>query len=77
MSNFYSIDEKTGLKYYDCFQETPNVKEAIRRLPPHVYDERLYRMSRAIHQSMLKRELPKDQWTKYEDVRYFVNELIS
>lgn len=47
--------------------ETEEVKEALRRLPQHLSDERTYRIIRAMHLSMTKTILPKDQWTKYEE----------
>jgi len=60
-----------GLYHDDVLYETPEVKEAIRRLPQHLYDERNFRMIRALQLSMTKTILPKDQWTKYEeDYRY-------
>jgi ubiquinol-cytochrome c reductase subunit 7 len=55
----------------DCLYENSDVKEAIRRLPTQVQDERNFRMMRALHLSMSKSILPKEQWTKYEeDVKY-------
>lgn len=51
----------------DCLHETEDVQEAIRRLPKQLYDERNYRIIRALHLSMTKTVLPKDQWTKYEE----------
>lgn len=56
-----------GLFRDDCLYETDEVKEAIRRLPQNVFDDRNYRVMRALHLSMTKTVLPKDQWTKYED----------
>lgn len=53
----------------DCINEDNNVKEAIRRLPPNVYDARQFRISRALYLSMRKEILPKDEWTKMEEVR--------
>lgn len=51
--------------------ENPDVKEALRRMPESVVDERNFRLVRAMHLSMNKNILPKDQWTKYEeDVKY-------
>lgn len=45
--------------------------EALRRLPEHVVDERNFRLVRAMHLSMNKNILPKDQWIKWEeDNRY-------
>lgn len=52
----------------DVLYETPEVEEAIRRLPPKVLDERNYRMARALQASGAKKYLPRDQWTKYEEV---------
>lgn len=61
----------TGLQHNDCLYETEDVKEAIRRLPRKLYDERNYRMIRAFQLSMTKTILPKNEWTKYEeDVKY-------
>ena len=55
----------------DCLYETDEVKEALRRLPIKLVDERNYRVMRALHLSMTKTILPKEQWTKYEeDTKY-------
>lgn len=60
-----------GLHHDDVLYEDEDVKEAIRRLPTKLYDERNYRHIRALNLSMTKTILPKDQWTKYEeDFRY-------
>uniref|UniRef100_A0A6B2E8M2 Cytochrome b-c1 complex subunit 7 n=1 Tax=Phlebotomus kandelakii TaxID=1109342 RepID=A0A6B2E8M2_9DIPT len=60
-----------GLHREDILYENDDVKEAIRRLPPDVYDARNYRIIRALQLSMSKTILPKEQWTKYEeDVKY-------
>lgn len=53
----------------DVIYETPDVKEALRRLPPEVIDQRNYRILKALQLSGQKRILPKEQWTKYEEVR--------
>ena len=57
-----------GLMRDDILYETDVVKEALRRLPPDLYDERNFRMSRAFHLSSSHTILPKEEWTKYEDV---------
>lgn len=55
----------------DVLYEDDDVKEAVRRLPEPVRDERNFRMMRAIQLDMCKQILPKEQWTKYEaDVKY-------
>lgn len=60
-----------GLHRDDCMYEDEDVTEAIRRLPRAVYDERNYRIMRALNLSMTKTILPKEQWTKYEeDTKY-------
>uniref|UniRef100_A0A4Y0BGD7 Cytochrome b-c1 complex subunit 7 n=1 Tax=Anopheles funestus TaxID=62324 RepID=A0A4Y0BGD7_ANOFN len=60
-----------GLHRDDCLYENDDVKEAIRRLPEKLKDERNFRITRALHLSMTKTILPKEQWTKYEeDTKY-------
>lgn len=55
----------------DVLYEDDDVKEAIRRLPRHLYNERVYRQTRALNLSMTKTLLPQAEWTKYEeDVKY-------
>lgn len=69
LSNFFRL--YTGLQHNDCLYEDKDVQEAIRRLPRKLYDERNYRITRALHLSMTKTILPKNEWTKYEeDVKY-------
>jgi ubiquinol-cytochrome c reductase subunit 7 len=51
--------------------ETPFVQEAIRRLPPQVQAERLYRMRTALNLSLKKMTLPKEEAvTAEQDVPY-------
>lgn len=57
-----------GLMYNDILYEDQDVKEALKRLPENVYHDRNFRISRALHLSMTHRILPKEQWTKYEEV---------
>lgn len=52
----------------DVIHESPDVTEAIKRLPPEVYDARQFRISRAIYLSLRKEILPKEEWTKMEEV---------
>jgi len=66
-----SYFNQLGLLQNDTLLETPEVKEAVRRLPRHVQDERQWRITRALYLSMRKEILPKDEWTKWEDdVKY-------
>ena len=59
----------TGLMRDDCLRETPPVAKALERLPEHLVDERNFRIIRALQLSCQKIVLPKEQWTKYEEVR--------
>ena len=52
----------------DVLYETPDVEEAIRRLPSKLVDDRNFRIIRALQYSGLKKHLPREQWTKYEEV---------
>lgn len=47
--------------------ENEDVKEALRRLPQQLQDERTFRLIRAAQLSLVKQTLPKEQWTKYEE----------
>jgi len=58
-----------GLYHDDVLQETPEVKEAIRRLPANIQDERAFRIQRAVQCSVMKTVLPKDQWPTFEEDR--------
>ena len=53
----------------DTLHEDDDVKEALRRLPENVYNDRMFRIKRALDLSMKQQVLPKDHWTKYEEVR--------
>ncbi|KAL4629767.1 cytochrome b-c1 complex subunit 7 [Arapaima gigas] len=62
---------KMGLMRDDVLYEDQDVKEAIRRLPERMYNDRMFRIKRALDLSMKHQILPKEHWTKYEeDVRY-------
>ncbi|KAM6959035.1 cytochrome b-c1 complex subunit 7 [Aplochiton taeniatus] len=62
---------KIGLMRDDTIHEDGDVKEALRRLPDNVYNDRMFRIKRALDLSMKQSVLPKSQWTQYEeDQRY-------
>uniref|UniRef100_A0A674A4G1 Cytochrome b-c1 complex subunit 7 n=1 Tax=Salmo trutta TaxID=8032 RepID=A0A674A4G1_SALTR len=62
---------KIGLMRDDTIHEDGDVKEALRRLPEKVYNDRMFRLKRALDLSMKQAVLPKEQWTQYEeDVHY-------
>jgi len=62
-----------GLMHEDTLKECPEVKEALRRLPRDVADERQYRISRALYLSMRHEILPKEEWTTYDTVWHFLS----
>ena len=57
-----------GLMRDDTIYENEDVKEAIRRLPENLYNDRVFRIKRALDLTMRQQILPKEQWTKYEEV---------
>lgn len=59
----------SGLMRDDTIYETPDVKVAVQRLPERVYNDRMFRIKRALDLSLKQQILPKDQWTKFEEVR--------
>uniref|UniRef100_A0A8C0I2Q8 Cytochrome b-c1 complex subunit 7 n=1 Tax=Balaenoptera musculus TaxID=9771 RepID=A0A8C0I2Q8_BALMU len=58
---------KLGLMRDDTIYENEDVKEAIRRLPENLYNDRVFRIKRALDLTMRQQILPKEQWTKYEE----------
>ena len=63
---------KLGLMRDDTIFETEDVKEAIRRLPEDLYNDRMFRIKRALDLTMRHQILPKDQWTKYEEDKFYL-----
>ncbi|XP_028400528.1 cytochrome b-c1 complex subunit 7-like [Dendronephthya gigantea] len=62
-----------GLRKDDLMNEedTPELTEAVRRLPEEEQNLRLFRIKRALDLSMKHQLLPKEEWTKpEEDVEY-------
>ncbi|XP_021949156.1 cytochrome b-c1 complex subunit 7 [Folsomia candida] len=68
----YAGFNKYGLKFHDCLNETPEVVEALRRLPANVVDERNFRIIRAMQLSMQKIYLPKEEWLTFEQDDYYL-----
>ncbi|XP_061520982.1 cytochrome b-c1 complex subunit 7 isoform X1 [Phycodurus eques] len=66
---YYNLSgfNKIGLMRDDTIHEDDDVKEALRRLPENVYNDRMFRIKRALDLSMKHQILPKDQWKKYEE----------
>merc|ERR1712071_660010 len=61
-----------GLMRDDTLHEDSDVKEAIRRLPETVFNDRMFRIKRALVLSMKQTVLPKDLWTKYDEDVYYL-----
>ncbi|XP_064652317.1 cytochrome b-c1 complex subunit 7-like [Lineus longissimus] len=70
-----------GLMRDDVLYETAEVKEAVRRLPPRMYDDRMFRICRALQLSTRKDILPKEEWMTFEkDDNYltpYLNEVVA
>ena len=56
----------------DTIYENDDVKEAIRRLPENLYNDRGFRIKRALDLSMRQQILPKGQRTKYEADKFYL-----
>lgn len=63
---------KLGLMRDDTIHENDDVKEAIRRLPENLYNDRMFRIKRALDLTMRHQILPKEQWTKYEEDKFYL-----
>ncbi|TEA35600.1 hypothetical protein DBR06_SOUSAS21710028, partial [Sousa chinensis] len=64
--------DKLGLMRDDTICENDDVEEAIRRLPENLYDDRVFRIKRALDLTMRQQILPKEQWTKYEEDKFYL-----
>nr|XP_054363731.1 cytochrome b-c1 complex subunit 7-like [Mirounga angustirostris] len=62
---------KLGLMRNDTIYENDDVKEAI-RLPENLYNDRMFRIKRALDLTMRHQILPKEQWTKYEEDKFYL-----
>nr|CAD7202316.1 unnamed protein product [Timema douglasi] len=69
---------KYGLHHNDVYDEDlPDVKEALRRLPQHIKDERNFRVIRAMQLSLTKTVLPKEEWVKFEEDNKYLDPYIE
>ncbi|KAJ3292474.1 hypothetical protein HK104_005282 [Borealophlyctis nickersoniae] len=69
---------KIGLRFDDLIpEETPVVQEALRRLPPREYYDRLFRFRRALNLSANQTELDPQDWTKPEQDIPYLKPLIA
>ncbi|KAB0344641.1 hypothetical protein FD754_021567 [Muntiacus muntjak] len=63
---------KLGFMRDDTIHENDDEKEAVRRLPENLYNDRVVLMKRALDLSMRQQILPKEQWTKYEEDKFYL-----
>ncbi|KAI8813882.1 cytochrome b-c1 complex subunit 7 [Cladochytrium replicatum] len=75
LSAFWSTQmgyRQKGVLYDDLIPEENSIMiEALRRLPPQEFQERLFRIRRMFQASATEKPLPKELWTKpEEDVPY-------
>ncbi|EDV25041.1 Cytochrome b-c1 complex subunit 7 [Trichoplax sp. H2] len=64
---------KYGLKREDLLNdEIPNIAEALRRLPEDEYMARQWRIKRALDCSLKNTYLPREEWTKVEDDKFYL-----
>eukprot|EP01094_Clydonella_sp_ATCC50884_P023827 TRINITY_DN5808_c0_g1_i1.p2 TRINITY_DN5808_c0_g1~~TRINITY_DN5808_c0_g1_i1.p2 ORF type:complete len:109 (-),score=27.24 TRINITY_DN5808_c0_g1_i1:274-600(-) len=66
-----------GLKYHDLLVETPQVVEAIRRLPPIEQEMRTRRLKIANDCCIKQVMLPPDQWTKPEEDTPYLKQYLA
>lgn len=72
-----SLSHFPGLLRDDLLHENDDVKEALRRLPDHVVDERNFRLIRAMQLSLQKNILPKEEWTKLEEDTLYLTPIVE
>ena len=61
------------MRYDDIIaEESSTVEEALNRIPQHEMDQRILRMRSAYQLSTRNEILPRDKWTKPEDVSFFM-----
>ncbi|KAM7126071.1 cytochrome b-c1 complex subunit 7-like [Molossus nigricans] len=63
---------KLGLMRDNTIHVDNDVQEAIRRLPENLYNDRMFCIKRALDLSMRQQILPKEQWTKYEEDKFYL-----
>ncbi|KAK1340673.1 hypothetical protein QTO34_017063 [Cnephaeus nilssonii] len=71
---YYSASgfNEVGLMRDNTIHANKHVEEAIRRLPENLYHDRVLRIKRALDLSMRQQILPKEQWIKYEEDKFYL-----
>eukprot|EP00069_Balaena_mysticetus_P007580 bmy_01042T0 len=63
---------KLGLMQDDTIYKNDDVKEAIRRLPETPCNDTVFHIKRALDLTVRQLILPKEQWTKYEEDKFYL-----
>uniref|UniRef100_A0A096NED0 Cytochrome b-c1 complex subunit 7 n=2 Tax=Cercopithecinae TaxID=9528 RepID=A0A096NED0_PAPAN len=63
---------KLRLMRDDTIYEDEDIKQAIRRLPENLYNDKMFHIKRALDLTMKHQILPKEQWTKYEEENFYL-----
>ncbi|KAJ1555128.1 Cytochrome b-c1 complex subunit 7 [Nowakowskiella sp. JEL0078] len=67
---------RMGLVYDDLIpEENPLVQEAVRRLPPREFQDRLYRFRTAFNLNIGHNELPKKEWVTAEQLHLLIRSM--
>uniref|UniRef100_A0A8C8U7M8 Cytochrome b-c1 complex subunit 7 n=1 Tax=Peromyscus maniculatus bairdii TaxID=230844 RepID=A0A8C8U7M8_PERMB len=56
----------------DTVYQAEDVKEAVRRLPGDLYNDRMLPIKRALDLTMRYQILSMEQWTKYEEDQFYL-----
>ncbi|XP_038949716.1 cytochrome b-c1 complex subunit 7-like [Rattus norvegicus] len=67
-----TIFNNLGLMRDDTIPETEDIRESIRRLPEDLSSDSMFQIKRAPDLSMKHQILPKDQWIKYEEDKFYL-----
>ncbi|XP_037654462.1 cytochrome b-c1 complex subunit 7-like [Choloepus didactylus] len=68
---------KLGLMRDDTIAENEDTEEAIRRLPENLYNDRVFCTKRALDLNMRQQILPKEQWTEYEEDKFYLEPYVK
>ncbi|ERE62954.1 cytochrome b-c1 complex subunit 7-like protein [Cricetulus griseus] len=69
--------QDSALMRDDTMYQAGDVKEALRRLPENLYNDRMFRINGALDLTLRPQILPKEQWTKYEEDKFHLEPYIK
>ncbi|XP_037385473.1 cytochrome b-c1 complex subunit 7-like [Talpa occidentalis] len=61
----------------DTIYEDDDVKEALKRLPENIYNDRMFRIKRALDLTTRQQNLPKEHWTEYEEDKFYLEQYLK